>query len=462
MERQSQALGERLLAGQEGFHGQVRVAYAELAAAVDRSLQSSLSASARAAGETIRPVVEATMAGIAREAAALHDGVAQAVERQLDGLSARVGTATQAAAADWRAALAEQRRTGQALGEDLRATLERFAATFEQRSATLLAEVSTRLERTTSGVSESWRHALAEQQRAGESLSRDTRQAWSEAAASFERHLASLLLAVDRGHAELQERLASGDAQRLAAWTGTLASTAASLRQEWQQAGEQALTAQQEICATLAQTARELTARMQAQQRDTIAEIERLVQAAAEAPRAAAEVIAELRQRLSDSMARDNAMLDERARLLATLGGLLDTVNHAATEQRAAIDALVASSAEVLERAGSRFTEKAEAEGGRMAAVAAQLTGSAAEVASLGEAFGFAVQLFGESSGQLMDHLQRLESALGQSLARSDEQLAYYVAQAREVIDLSLTSQKQIVEDLQQLADRRLALAGEA
>jgi hypothetical protein len=48
--------------------------------------------------------------------------------------------------------------------------------------------------------------------------------------------------------------------------------------------------------------------------------------------------------------------------------------------------------------------------------------------------------------------LQRIEVALGQSMARSDEQLAYYVAQAREIIDLTLGSQKQIVDDLQQLS----------
>ena len=36
-------------------------------------------------------------------------------------------------------------------------------------------------------------------------------------------------------------------------------------------------------------------------------------------------------------------------------------------------------------------------------------------------------------------------------MARSDEQLAYYVAQAREVIDLSITSQQSIVEDLRRL-----------
>jgi hypothetical protein len=36
-----------------------------------------------------------------------------------------------------------------------------------------------------------------------------------------------------------------------------------------------------------------------------------------------------------------------------------------------------------------------------------------------------------------MAQLQRIESALGHSMARSDEQLAYYVAQAREIIDLT-------------------------
>ena len=87
------------------------------------------------------------------------------------------------------------------------------------------------------------------------------------------------------------------------------------------------------------------------------------------------------------------------------------------------------------------------------------MTGSAVEVASLGEAFGAAVHLFGESNDKLVAHLQRIESALDKSLTRSDEQLAYYVAQAREVIDLSMLSQKQILEDLQRLGDQR-ALAG--
>jgi len=91
--------------------------------------------------------------------------------------------------------------------------------------------------------------------------------------------------------------------------------------------------------------------------------------------------------------------------------------------------------------------------------VATTLSVGAAEVASLGEAFGAAVDVFGESNQQLATRLQGIEDALEKSLARSDEQLAYYVAQAREVVDLSVLAQKQIIEDLQQLGSRQAASA---
>ncbi|MEM5432942.1 DUF802 domain-containing protein [Cupriavidus oxalaticus] len=258
-----------------------------------------------------------------------------------------------------------------------------------------------------------------------------------------------------RAAAALQAELATRDEQRLAAWTGHLDGMAASLREQWEQAGSHSASRQQEICDALAQTARDITAQAEAHTSSTIAEVARLLQASAEAPRAAAEVIAELRQKLTEGMARDNAMLEERSRTLETLGTLLDAVNHASTGQRAAVDTLLATTSELLERVGGRFTEQVESETGRLAQAAAQVTGSAVEVASLGEAFGVAVQMFSASNDKLSEQLQRIEAALDKSMARSDEQLAYYVAQAREVVDLSMLSQKQILEDLQQLGGRQ-------
>jgi len=462
MERQSQALNERLSAGQESFHGKAEAVYSDLAASVDRSLKASMTESARMASATIQPVVEATMAGIARETASLHDTVSQSVQRQLDGLSARLETSTATVADIWKTALGEHQRTSDAVTTNLRNSLDQFASTFEQRSGSLVDGLSVRLESTLTSVSDNWRNALKQQDHISENLSSKTQQALAAAAATFERHAASLVGTVGQAHAGLQAEMASRDQQRLAAWTHALESMAGTLQREWQQAGEQALGQQQQICATLGQTARDITAQAEAHARNTITEIARLVQAASEAPRAAAEVIAELRQGLSDSMVRDNAMLEERSRILETLGTLLDAVNHASTEQRAAIDGLVSASADLLDRAGTRFTEKIDAETTGMAAVAAQVTSSAVEVASLSEAFGFAVQLFSQSNDKLVTHLQRVESALSKSTARSDEQLAYYVAQAREVIDLSIMSQKQIVEDLQQLARKQAPEVSEA
>jgi DNA anti-recombination protein RmuC len=135
---------------------------------------------------------------------------------------------------------------------------------------------------------------------------------------------------------------------------------------------------------------------------------------------------------------------------MATLSTLLDAINHASTEQRGVIDAMVASSQASLAETSGQFRAHVAAETDKLGDMAAQVTASAVDVASLGETFGFAVRSFSETNDKLMANLQRIEAALSQSLSRSDEQLAYYVAQAREIIDLSIGSQKDVLEALQQ------------
>jgi len=397
MEQQSQAAHERLLAGQERFQDRTEASMLALAASVDRTLKESLSESARLAGATIGPAVESTLAGIARETAALHRG----------------------------------------LSEGWRASLDGFAQAFEQRSSALVDTLSRRHAELQAGFG--------------------TQAAQAATATAAE--VSQLVQAVQEAQAGQEAAAAARDQQRLEAMSKALDSLAGSLQRHWQEAGAQSLAQQQQVSATLERTAREITERAAEQASATTAEIARLMQAAAEGPRAAAEVIEALRGKLSDSMARDNALLEERARILETLGTLLDAVHASATEQRGAIDAMVRGSAELLDRVGSRFNEQVEAQAGRLEGVAAQVAGSAIEVASLGEAFGTAVQLFSESNGRLVAQMERIDDALGKSLARSDEQLAYYVAQAREVIDLSMLSQKQIIEDLKRLAGRPTPLA---
>ena len=443
-----------------------------------------------------------TLAGLTQETQAAHGKLASKVETQLDSLASRFGSAVTTVADSWTTALAHHEQTSDALARDTRESLAAFVDGFQQGSAKLLAtvdnthaslqastaqaladinaetrslhsgladKVETQLDSlaerfgtTVTTVADSWTTALARHEATSDTLARDTREALAAFVDHFKRGAAEQLEALHGAHAALQADLATRDAQRLAGMGAALEALAASLQQHWLDAGSAAEARQAEICRTLDETARSLSASTQAEARHTIAEVERLMLTAAEAPRAAAEVIGQLRHELSASIARDNSLLEERSRIMETLASLLDGINHASTEQKSAIDALVTSSASLLERVGSQFEARTESESTRLAEAAAQIAGGAVEVASLGEAFGFAVERFGASNQQLTDALARIETALAQSMTRSDEQLAYYVAQAREIIDLSIMSQRQIVEDLQQLPARQAAQASEA
>ncbi len=430
IEQQNAAAGAGQEARQEAFHARTEAVYTQLAASVERSLQASVADGARAATAAVQPVVEATMAALAREAAGLQATVSAAIERQLQAVDTRAN----------------------AVHDTVNAAVERQLQALDSRTAALQGTVTGAVDRQSQAFAAAVEATTAH-------VAEHHQQALATAAATFESHAASLLQRIDASQSGLQRALVSQDAQRLQAWTDSLAAMANALRDDLAQAGADATRQQQAICETLARTADAIGTQAQAHASTTIAEVSRLVDAASEAPRAAAEVIAGLRQSLSESMVRDTAMLEERTQMLSTLDTLLAAVNHASTEQRAAIDALVSTSADLLERVGTRFADHVEAGTGRLEAIAADLGVGATEVARLGEAFGAASAVFGASGNALAERLQAVENALETSLARSDEQLAYYVAQAREVVDLSVLAQKQIIEELQQLGTRQAASA---
>lgn len=174
----------------------------------------------------------------------------------------------------------------------------------------------------------------------------------------------------------------------------------------------------------------------------------RLIETASETPKAAAEVITRLREEMGRNSERDNELLDERRRIMTELDTLLGAQSDAATTQREAIERLIRDSSQVLTDAGQAFSTQVTEQAGKLGEATAEVAGGAHEIASLSDAFATAVQLFSSANDKLVDNLQRIETALRQSSARSDEQLAYYVEQAREVIDLSLASQKDVLDAL--------------
>ena len=457
LEQLNRSNGERLSTSQDEFHNRTEAHHAQLASTLEQSLKLGIAESAQVIGTMLTPMVESTMSGLARENAAIHATVNQAVQQQLDGVAASLHATTTAAADIWKAATAEQERSNTALVQGLGGSLEQFSSSFEQRSNSLLQTISTHLDSTTERTAGAWDSALSRQESLNEALAARNEQALASAAASYEDRTAALIEAMRNSHSELQASLESRDQQRLGQWSEALSAITDNLDTTWRESSDHVASRQQEICDTLARTAAEMSKQAQVQATDTITEITRLMQTAAEAPKAAADVISELRQNLSDSLVRDNAMLDERNRLLATLETLLDAVNHASTEQRSSVDSLLSASAELLERLGTRFGDQIEAQTGKLDSAAAHVATGAVEVAGLSEALGTVVQQFGATTDALGERLQQIEAALDKSLARSDEQLAYYVAQAREVIDLSMLSQKQIIGELQLLSGTHAA-----
>ena len=621
IERHSTQTNDRLLNQQERFHQEAQTVYTELAQSVDQSLRNSLSQSMQLASDSIRPVVQATMAEIAQQAQTQHERMVHTTQQQLGELQQQFSTSATAVAQTWTQALAQHEQASARVLGGMDQTLQQFSQTFEQRAQALVTAVQTAhteqqsqqgsadqqrlqawqasLQAMAATLHDQWQasgsQTLAQQQQVCDALSQTAQAITTQVQTQASQTLASI--------ERVQQQHAAADQQRLDAWKSSLDAMAASLHAQWQTAGNQTLAQQQQVCDTLAQTAETVTTQVQAQAGQVLAALQnahtqqtasdaerlqgwqtaldamaaslhsqwqttgdqtlaqqqqicdtltqtaaqirndsqahatqtladitrlmssneelmrariaseaqwaaqhtqrseelasllrtelsalhtqeaergeaavarlaelenavarhlttlgtaledpiaRLIETASQAPRAAAEVIGQLRQEISVSVARDNALLEERTRILDTLSTLLDAINHASTEQRSVIDTLVRSSQASLAQTSSAFHEQVALETGKLGEVAAQLTASAVDVASLGETFGFAVRSFNESNEKLMANLQRIETAIGQSMARSDEQLAYYVAQAREIIDLSIASQKDVLEALQQ------------
>lgn len=595
LERRSEQLDAQLLAQQQAFHREASTAYTDLAQSVGKSLQDSLTASARVAGETLKPVVETAMSEIAQESQRTHQRLIDVTQSQLNGLSSQwEGTARQVADT-WTSSLQAQNHNQQQLLTGLDAALQAFNHAFEQRAAAVLlaqqdaaaqtqaAQAATDQQRltewqgtmaklattlasewqqvgaqtlsqqqavcqaleTTSAqireqaaqVAASWTAAQHSQAQANESLVGGLDRALQGFTDTFAQRACDVLSSLQDGAAQAQATQASADQQRLAAWQQAMDSTATALAAEWQRVGTQTLAQQQTVCQTLESAAGQITERASQHVSETLASVtqllsqseelvrarlaseqqwiasqgermdqlstlwrtelqalrdeeaqrgraavdrldtlqaavaqhlatlgtsleaplNRLLQTASEVPQAAAEVIVQLRRDMAHISERDNLALSERTAMMAQFGTLLQSVNEATTQQRAAIESMIQSATSVLQEAGAQFTHALSQQAGQVDEVAARVAASAVELSSLGESFAHGVSLFTETSDKLVGSLHGIENAIGQSLTRSDEQLAYYVAQAREVIDLSISSQQGIVEDLRRLHGKALA-----
>ena len=476
MARRAGQLDQQLRDQQARFHGEATAAYTELARSVGASLQDSLAASARLAGEAIRPVVASAMEGITQAARTTHQQLIDATQSQVQGLSTRWADTARDVAHGWAASMDRQVQANEALIQDLGRGLDAFTQTFEQRAQALLASVQDTAERSQArladadrqrvegwtqalssmgdALAEEWRHtgaqALAQQQATSQALEAAAGQITQRASQHVGQALEGVARLLNQSEELVRSRLASEaqwvatQGERMTQLADVWRNEMAALRDQEAARGRAAVASLDALQAAVAGHLSTLGASLEAP-------MTRLIQTASEVPQAAAGVIAQLRQEMSRLSDKDGLALAERTEMMSQLRTLLQGIDQAALAQRAAIEGLVHSAGQVLEQAGQRFADALGSQAGKVDEVAARVTASAVELASLGESFHHGVNLFSASNDKLMDNLQRIEGAISQSLSRSDDQLAYYVAQAREVIDLSISSQQGIVEDLRRL-----------
>jgi hypothetical protein len=439
IEQRSAHLDQQLMERQLAFQRELTLAYTGLAESVGTSLKESLAAGAATAGDTIRPLVEGAMAKIVQETARLHERVGHAAQDQASQL-----------------ALAFEQRSAAlvaAVGDSLARTQSAQAATEQQRLEAWMKA----LQGVSGELQAQWRRAadeaLASQRTVAKAIDESARQITERASGQAVETMAQAARLLEesrelvRSRTEGEARWIAQHGERMDQMAGLWRSELAALRQEESQRGAAAVERLQELQAAVTEHLATLGAALEAP-------ITRLLQTAAEVPQAAAAVITQLHDQVGRATERDGLALQERTLLLERMAALLQSLEQATGEQRAGIEAMVHSASTVLQQAGDQFANALQAQASQSGVVAAHVSASAVELSSLAQAFEQGVQLFQASNDKLVEGLQRVEAALGRSTERSDEQLAYYVAQAREVIDLSIASQQGLVENLRELHGR--------
>lgn len=400
MERMGQHLSETLISSQQQFHQNTQALYTGLATSVEKSLRDNLSESAHLAGQVLQPVMADAVKNIQQET--------RQTQQHFN-------------------ATATQLLSDQAQHDKQRLAV--WSQQFENLSSALLTE---------------WRAAgeqsVLQQQKASASL--------ENTATAMVQKITQLLAASEtlvHTRIESEQHWLAEHSTRMRETVATVQSALSTLRDEEAQRGRAAVERLADLQADVAGHLASLGAALEQP-------MTRLIQTAAEAPQAAADVIVQLRREMSNQTERDTVFLEERHQLAGKLAALLEAVQSTAATQQEAVESLVQNSADKLQQISAEFSRRVNSDTTQMTHTAAQVTASAADVSGLSETLGFAVELFCESSRKITDQLARVEEAFSKSSTRSDEQLAYYVAQAREIIDLSMLSQKEVFEELRRLS----------
>lgn len=401
MERLGQTLEQSLTRNQQEFHSTVGNHYQTLADSVAQSLESALDASTRLAAERVEPIVEKAMTRLREDAGELHQSWSDATKQQLTDIAEAFQKTTIEAGERWQQNLVTQQEAS-------------------EQSALR------------------WQTSLEQQQQSAGSFMADLRDQLQQYQSLFR---------------EENRQMASNQQQGLDTLIGRVSEQLAALRDQEAARGEAATERLAQLEATVENHLSRLGTSLEAP-------MTRLIETASETPKAAAEVINQLQREMARNSERENALLEERQRLVEELDRLLESQRSNADSQRQAVDSLISGAGDTLTGISERFNALIEEQSQQLGKLGDDITGSSQEVGALSEAFHQAVELFSSSNSSLQESLANIQKAMDNASSRHDEQLAYYVAQAREVIDLSVSSQKDVIDAVTTLRKGQPETAG--
>jgi len=438
LEHMGERIGEQLLSNQNNFQDTVTGLYRELSDSVDASLKESLAESGKLASASIAPMVEQTMAQISATAHSSQQQLQANTEQQLERVSQHLESNNQL--------LRESLESSHAQQSESTATLLDSVSRASDSIAPLVEQTMTQLTHASKQTQQQLQHTTEQQlQKISEQLQTNQQQLSQHLEANLGQQSNSTETLV-ASFGQTAEQWAKQQQQHAEQLSDTLQKALQQLRDDESQRGSEAV-------ARLGELEQGVTTQLATLGQALEAPMTRLIETASETPKAAADVIEKLRLEMSKNIERDNDLLVERTSLMQQLDTLAQTMEQSSAGQRDAIDDLISRSAETLAQVGTQFGERLESEASKLSEVADHFTGSSQDIASLGESFGIAVQQFSESNTQLMENLTRVETSLQASNNRSDEQLSYYVAQAREIIDHNLLTHKEILDALRPQAE---------
>ncbi|MCK0163004.1 DUF802 domain-containing protein [Marinobacter sp. S6332] len=297
---------------------------------------------------------------------------------------------------------------------------ESWSATANQQ----LADLTSMFQKTSHEAGERWQMGFDQQQQTAEKLIHNLQSTLQEYQAHFRDESA---------------KLATHHQQGLDALITRISEQLSKLHEQEAAQGDAAHERLVQLEATVTKHLNELGSGLEAP-------MTRLIETASETPKAAAHVISKLQEEMARNSERENQLLEERQRLVQELDSLLESQRSNADSQRQAVDSLITGAGDTLTGISERFNVLIQEQSQQLGKLGEDITGSSQEVGALSEAFLQAVELFSASNTQLQESLTNIQKALDNAGSRHDEQLAYYVAQAREVIDLSVSSQKDVID----------------